>query len=266
MPKKADTWMPWYVGDYLADTMLLTTEQHGAYCLLLMACWKEGGSLPADDETLAAITKLPVPTWKKYRDKLLQFFIVEEGTLHHKRVSLEVAKARGMVAQKSQAGKKGAARRWQKDSKPNGESDGKPIADAMADPMAEPMRGQWRLDAPSPSPLQNPITNTQALTTDAREMPEGVNCLPGHACRAMREAGIDRVNPSHPDVLELCAAGATMQEFSDAAKEAREKGKHFAYALGIMKGRRADAAKPAAAKTEKRPEVDHGKHAAVERA
>jgi uncharacterized protein YdaU (DUF1376 family) len=44
----SDTWMPFYVGDYLSATGRLTTEQHGAYLLILLDYWKNGPP-PNDD-------------------------------------------------------------------------------------------------------------------------------------------------------------------------------------------------------------------------
>lgn len=86
---KPDTWMPLVIGDYLKDTTRLTTEQHGAYLLLIMSYWVEGP--PADDdEELAAITRLDTKAWKKNRDKLLRFFRIDGGVWRHKRVDEEL--------------------------------------------------------------------------------------------------------------------------------------------------------------------------------
>jgi hypothetical protein len=62
----------------------------------------------------------------------------------------------------------------------------------------------------------------------------------------MKGAGLSMVNPSHPELLTLLAAGCTSEELAGAAGEAVAKGKGFAYALAIVRGRREDAAKAAA--------------------
>lgn len=87
---KPDTWMPLVIGDYLKDTGRLTTEQHGAYLLLIMDYWVEGPPRD-DDEDLAAITRLDARSWKKTRAKLQAFFYIEDGRWRHKRVDAELA-------------------------------------------------------------------------------------------------------------------------------------------------------------------------------
>ena len=63
---KSANWMAFYVGDYAKNTLKLTTRQHGAYLLLILACWQEGGSVDGDDDTLASITKLSMPDWLQW--------------------------------------------------------------------------------------------------------------------------------------------------------------------------------------------------------
>lgn len=104
---KADAWMPFYVADYLRKTMRLTTEQHGAYFLLIMACWTEGGSIPDDDAQLAAIVKLPTQAWKKSRLILAPYFIIGDGLWGHKRVAEELARAQKLSDARRESGSKG---------------------------------------------------------------------------------------------------------------------------------------------------------------
>lgn len=107
MTKKVDTWMPFYVTDYLGDTMHLSTTQHGAYLLLLLACWKAGGDLPDDDAQLASIARMSAGDWKKSAQVLRRFFDAAEGALSHGRVKKELDKAKELSAKRSAIGKTG---------------------------------------------------------------------------------------------------------------------------------------------------------------
>lgn len=111
--KRADLWMPFYVGDYLADTMHLTRDQHGGYLLLIMAYWRNGGPLPDDDELLRGITKSTKFIWKSLRPILVNFFTINSGLWHHKRIDAEILEARNRSDIRSAAGKTGAQARWQ---------------------------------------------------------------------------------------------------------------------------------------------------------
>lgn len=239
MSKKNDTWMPLYIGDYLADTSRLSTEQHGAYLLLLMDYWRNGPPLD-DDGELASITKLPPAQWRKHAAKLRGFFEPVDGRLVQKRADEERGKAGLVSSRRSQAGKAGAAARW---SKSGGNGDGKTMANAMAN--------AWQNDAPSPSQSNTPIKGGDNSTTDApgavdppaRDFDPPKPSEAGRACLLCRGANVHDVNPAHPELLRLLAAGVTPEDIGATAAEcaAKDKGR-FAYVLATVERRRAAAA------------------------
>lgn len=125
---RSELWMPLYVGDYLRDTTRLTTEQHGAYLLLIVDYWTNAG-LPDDDRVLAQITRLDLKRWKAVRPILSAYFEIEGGAWVHKRIESELQKRRAF-AEKQQANGKlgGRPKKTQSESqnKPNGFADRKP--------------------------------------------------------------------------------------------------------------------------------------------
>lgn len=83
--------MPMYWDAYLADTTHLTTEEHGAYMLLLGAMWRRNGWVPDDDRDNARILGLTVGKWRKIKARLSGFLIFREGEISQKKL-LEIWK------------------------------------------------------------------------------------------------------------------------------------------------------------------------------
>ena len=113
MTGRPDTFLPLFVADYLADTSHLTRDQHGAYLLLLMAYWRRGGPLPADDVRLATTAKASSSEWRRLRPTMLEFFVEQGGMWISKRSDEEIAKATARAEAKASAGRRGAEKRWQ---------------------------------------------------------------------------------------------------------------------------------------------------------
>ena len=92
-------YMKLWVGDYLSATQMLTTEQHGAYLLLLMAMWNNDGWLPDDPQKLAWICRMSRRRWEEHiAPALSQFFIKAElsvgDVIQNERLSKELQEAR----------------------------------------------------------------------------------------------------------------------------------------------------------------------------
>src|SRR3546814_3368504 len=82
--------IPLFPDAYHRDTTHLTTEEHGAYLLLLMAAWgTEDCSLPNDERRLAALSKTTVQRWRKIAPTVLEFWTIERGRIWQKRLMKE---------------------------------------------------------------------------------------------------------------------------------------------------------------------------------
>lgn len=87
-------YMPLFVGDYRADTIGLTTEEHGAYLLLIMAYWSRGGPIPNDKKFLCQATHTHPNRWGYVAPQVLKFFKEQGGNLYHERVEKELLRSR----------------------------------------------------------------------------------------------------------------------------------------------------------------------------
>ena len=151
--QKADIWMPLYIGDYLADTARLTTEQHGAYLLLLMDYWRSG-RLPDNDQVLSQITKLSPDAWSNAKAMLMQFFSIKDGFWIHSRVEKELNLAMENKAKMHDRASKAAQARWDKQ-----QNDATSNAKAML------------IQCPSPSPSPSP-TSLTTINADVAKAPK----------------------------------------------------------------------------------------------
>lgn len=110
----APPYMKLYVADYLGDTHHLGALEHGAYLLLLMGMWRAGGSLPAADANLAKLARCTPAEWEAIKADVLAFFKRSRGRLTHKRLTDEIAKYESTSGRRSEAGKRGAAEKANK--------------------------------------------------------------------------------------------------------------------------------------------------------
>lgn len=95
--------MPFYVSDYLADTSHLSTLEHGAYMLLIMHYWRNGG-LPDDEQKLARICRMTTRQWDAARGTIAEFF--SDGWTHS-RIDKEISHAAEKSERRSASGYRG---------------------------------------------------------------------------------------------------------------------------------------------------------------
>jgi len=115
-------WMKLMIGDFLKETMPLNTETVGAYILLSLRYWTHG-PLRDDDNFLSQLTKLPVDRFKEVKPDLAELFEVIDNKWHHNDLDYLREEAAEFKKKKSEAGRKGANKRWKKDEGDNNDLD-----------------------------------------------------------------------------------------------------------------------------------------------
>lgn len=211
--RKIDAWMPLWIGDYLADTQHLTRDEHGAYLLLLMAYWRNGGPLSDDDKRLAATVKASPKEWRNLRETMAEFFTVFGGVWSHKRADKEIAESMSRSEKNASRASRAAQARWGK----SGQS-AQPSDDAPSIPQAL----HEQCPSPSPSPISSSLRSEDGKRSQGSHhaaKPEGVSDGVWTDFQAIRKAkrapltataleGIEReatkAGMNLADVLALC--------------------------------------------------------------
>lgn len=167
--------MQLYIGDYLRDTRHLTTEQHGAYLLLLMAMWTAGGRLPKDENKLARYAGCTPSRWARIGADVIEFFTWDGEHLTSKRLSLELGKASEKAIKRAHAGKLGAEAKALKNNK-RPKANGKRLLKHLPEPEPErevrdtpPLRGS----PPTETDLFPPIVPEKPVATKATRLAPG---------------------------------------------------------------------------------------------
>lgn len=214
-----------YIGDYQRDTAHLSVTEHGAYLLMLQHYYATEKPLPTG-KALHRMLRAQDKAEREAIDAVVsQFWQETEAGLVNERADVEITKAGAQadtnrsIAQAREAKRK-AAREGNERSTNRATND-------------QPNHSQ------TPDTRLSPISTESTSTSVAHDPTQGAR-----VCLALKAHGING-NPSHPMLLALIAAGATAQEFVNAAPSAAGKADPFAYLLGVVKGQRRDAAEAA---------------------
>ncbi|MBK1688897.1 YdaU family protein [Rubrivivax gelatinosus] len=234
-----------HIGDYAQATAHLSFVEDAAYARMLRKYYAEEKPLPAD---LKAVQRLVGARTREERDAveqvLSEFFYLDGDGWHNKRADAELARASAQaetnrrIAEEREA-KRRARRAPNEPSTKRAATEHEPLHESLA--CREPSQTP---DARHQTPEEEEEKEERIERMRAQAEADGVEpTSAGLACRVIRAAGVQDVNPSHPDLAKLLAAGATPEELGDVAREAVAKGKpRFAWVLATAAGRRRDAA------------------------
>lgn len=233
--------------DFASDGVVeaMTTEEVGAYMLLMCKAWQESvpATIPDDDAILAKWSRLTPKAWKKARPAVLRAWTqTEDGRWLQKRLRASYDRAVDAMQKRSQAGATGAEKRWQTNgNRMENASDRHPDANAIV----------MRFDSNQDRDI-NTNTNTNHSSNGSRVDPPGQNdglVGVGWYRNSLRREDLGNI----PKILEWCrenrqSLGFTVDEIDSWETQERivgaavraagiKRGDHPAVFVGIVQKR-----------------------------
>ncbi|WNN70368.1 DUF1376 domain-containing protein [Kluyvera cryocrescens] len=160
-------YMQLYIADYLADTMHLSTEEHGAYLLLMFNYWQTGRPIPKN--RLAKIARLSNDRWIAVESSLKEFFNDNGTEWSQERIERDLEAVKTSISQKSAAGKASAQARKVKQSTKDQRS-GNGCSTGVNPPLEQNDNGNPTNKDPDPdTDLINKTREREAREPDAEQ-------------------------------------------------------------------------------------------------
>lgn len=254
-----------HLGDYEAATAHLTALEDGIYGRLLRLYYRTEKPLPADKKQVYRLARAQTKPERDAVDQVLSdFFELRDDGWHQERCDAEIDRYQAGEPEREvkRANEDNRLRRHREERARLF----KVITDAglhaawnIQMKELREMAERCRFTEPE-TPTETPTETAPATPATATQTPDTNHQTPieepihthrahptaaGRVCVALKAMGLGGVNPGHPDLLALIAAGASDEEFAGAATTALGRGKGFAYALGTLKRQRAEAAEMA---------------------
>lgn len=234
-----------HLGDYARDAAHLTMLEHGAYTLLLDRYYTTETGIPADQAYRVARArsreeKLAVDT------VLAEFFTPENGAWIKGRVQEEIARAQAKIKAAQENGKKGG-----RPKTPHNGSEQEPAGLFLVTEKTTRIKTHQTPDTRHQTEItgggSDSGENAAGKTPQTAPAGDAEKPTAGEVCKALMRLNVSGINPGHAKLRVLLVAGAAMEEFTGAARDALARNNtSFSYILGTVEGRRRDAKATAA--------------------
>lgn len=227
-----------HIGDFDSATAHLSLLEDAIYRRLICLYYRSEAPIPSEIKQVCRLVRAISKQEKEtVSDVLNEFFELQDDGWHNIRCDEEIARFQDKQAK----AKRSADARWNKQ---------KTHSDGNANAYADGMRTHSEGNAPRARP-QTPITNHQSVITHTdtdQTIPEATPIA--SACIAIREVYDQHNHPptdiaqANPTLQALIAAGATPDEFRDAAFAAMQANprKGFGWIVARVRGQREQAA------------------------